>query len=123
MKRYELTFLIAPETSEEEREGYFQKISEFITKEDGTIEEIKKPIRKRMGVAVSERKEAFLATLFFTLNPEKTGKLKQFLEGEKNIIRHIIVKKKENAIFKKSSPKAELKEIDKKIDEILKIGE
>lgn len=121
MKRYELTFLISPYISREEIDQLCQKIGEFIKNEGGNVEEIRNPLRKELGVVISKNREAFLETIIFYLPSEKIEELEKLLSQEKDIIRQMIVinkKEKEDSILKKA-PKAELEEIDQKIDEIL----
>ena len=124
MKRYELTFLMVPQVSKEETEEICEKISRFISEEGGSVEETRVPIKKSSpGLSLHKKADVFVGTVFFILSPEKTETLKQFLIQEKKIMRHMIVVKKIKEYSVKRPPKAELKEIDKKIDEILKISE
>lgn len=124
MKRYELTFLTSPGVSRENIDEISKKISDFVVSEGGSLEEKKTPIRKKIELPDYKKSESFLNNLSFFINPEKIEKLKSILIQEKNIIRHIIItkKKKEEESVSRKIPKAELKEIDEKIDEILKIG-
>ncbi len=122
MKRYEVAILVVPEIAEEEIKEIKEKISSFITENQGTIESISIPVRKKLGVPILKKEEALFFFLLINLEPEKVDSFGQLISGEKNILRHIIVTKKEKSVLKKSNSKTELKEIDKKIEEILKIG-
>jgi len=119
MKTYELTYLISPDLSEKEVFSFQEKIISLIQEAGGTLGEVKTPVRKKM---------AYLSTLNFHLDPEKLGSLEKKLKSEQKILRYLILKKK---ILKKIPeiliekpkrivrPKVELKEIEKKLEEIL----
>ena len=80
------------------------------------------PVRKKSSNG------AYLSTLNFHLDPEKLGSLEKKLKSEQKILRYLILKKK---ILKKIPeiliekpkrivrPKVELKEIEKKLEEML----
>ncbi len=132
MKNYELTYLIKPDIFETEIKSLTEKISAFI-KEQGKIIKTSEPNKKNLGYQIKDRAEALLVSLDFSLNPENIKKLEEMLKKENQVIRHIIViKKKVREITPRIKPiellvekpqgskKVELKEIDKKIEEILK---
>jgi len=120
MRNYELTYLISSGLSEEELKRFQEKIISLIQEIGGTLGETKEPIRKKV---------AYLATLNFHLSPEKLDSLEKRLKSENQIIRYMILVRKapkkvlEVAIKSKKiikpEPKVELKEIEKKLEEIL----
>jgi len=121
MRYYELTYLISPELSEEEIRGFQEKIISLIQELRGELlGEVKTPVRKKM---------AYLATLNFHLSPEKLGGLEKGLKSENQVLRYIILTKKvpkkvPEVVIKpkkivKPEAKVELKEIEKKLDEML----
>jgi len=127
MKTYELTYLISPDLSEKEVLSFQEKIISLIQEVEGTLGEVKTPVRKKM---------AYLATLNFHLSPKKLGSLEKKLKAEGQVLRYIILTKprrktpitfrKRMAEGKPTTPekkvvreKVELKEIEKKLEEIL----
>jgi small subunit ribosomal protein S6 len=132
MKLYELTYLISPEVSEEELKSLNEKINSLIQKGAGALNEIKPPIKKKLAYPIKKQNEAFLIELSFYLEPEKLGSLEKELKAEKKILRYLILAKPKLKIIKlrkrpkKVIPKplkekkVELKEIEKKLEEILK---
>ncbi len=120
MKRYELTFFLSPEVSKEETDKIIGGIEDIIKEDGGKVEEVKKPSRKVLPISILERKEVFLLTLFFSLDPEKLEKIRNYLLEEKRILRHMLIFSKKKTEDKEKN-KAELKEINEKIDEILKV--
>jgi len=146
MKLYELTFLLTPDLSEEERALSQKKIQSFIQEEDGILTDSKNPLKRKLGYPIKKKGEAFLVTLNFNLAPEKLGSLEKKLRSENQILRYLILTKKRPKIFPaegKKLPfsskilpsetykdkiivkppkekKVELKEIEKKLEEILR---
>jgi small subunit ribosomal protein S6 len=145
MKLYELAYLISPELSEEELKSLREKISSLVQKEGGVLNEINFPNKKSLFFPIKKQKEAFLIDLTFYLEAEKLGNLEKELKSEKKILRYLILTKKipsaarsrpfirRGGILadkkvsevktkpskKLAEPKVELKDIEKKLEEIL----
>jgi len=132
MKLYELTYLISPELSESELKSLNEKINSLIQKGTGVLNEVKLPIKKRLGQLIKKQREAFLINLSFYLEPDKLGSLEKELKSEKKILRYLIlakpkikiakVRKRPTKVIPKipvKEKKVELKEIEKKLEEIL----
>jgi len=137
MKLYELTYLISPELSEEELKNIQEKISSLIQKEGGVLNEINFPNKKGLFFPIKKQKEAIFADLNFYLEAEKLGNLEKELKSEKKILRYLILAKpqtKTPITFRKkmiggkpttprkkvAGRKVELKDIEKKLEEILR---
>lgn len=127
MKIYEFTYLIEPDLSKEDINSLQETIKSFIEEEEGSITKINPPLKKNLAYPIKKNKEAFLADLTFDLNPDKLDSLKKKIKSEKRIIRYLLLKKKllkkklKVRATRKPQPKAkvELKEIEKKLEEIL----
>ncbi len=137
MRHYELTYLISPELSEEEIRGFQEKIISLIQGVGGSLSEVLEPTRKKMVYPVRKKSSngVYLTTLNFNLSPEKLGGLEKGLKSENQVLRHIILTKPRTkevlGLSKKVPPsklpkkivkpeaKVELKEIEKKLEEIL----
>lgn len=136
MQLYQLDYLISPEISEQDAQALGEKIKSLIEKDQGSIVKIELLSNQVLAYEVKNFTEAFLAGLSFNLEPEKLEELKKTLESEKNILRYMVFKKrllkdkprtrrvikvsKEIKILKtRPKRKVELKEIEKKLDEIL----
>ncbi len=138
MNYYELTCLISPSFSEEETKEISEKIKNFIEKESGSLEKTILPLKNTLGYSVKTTKRVPLIVSNFRLEPGKIENLEKKLKSENQILRYIILSKKihkenplKESLFKKSTEKykhslpqvknkkVELKEIDKKIEEIL----
>jgi ribosomal protein S6 len=124
MKNYELTYLISPNLSEKEVLIFQEKIISLIQEGGGTLDEVKTPVRKK-GI--------YLATLNFHLDSGKLGNLEKKLKADGQVLRYIILTKKLPKKVPEKKPeitikpkkivkpkaKVELKEIEKKLEEIL----
>lgn len=131
MKKYELTYLISPDLSEEEAKNLSNRISAFIKEKEGNVLNTSNPVKKELAYEIKKTLEAFLVIISFSLENTHLITLKEKIVKTKNILRHIISIKrniKETPIrkrFKKeiltdsNVKKVELGEIDQKIEEIL----
>ena len=133
MHFYELAYLISPELPEEELKSLQEKINSLIQKGAGVLNEIKLPIKKKLAYPIKKQREAFLINFNFYLEPEKLGSLEKELKSEKKILRYLILARPKSKIAKvrkrpakvipkipAKEKKVELKEIEKKLEEILR---
>ena len=133
MKLYELTYLISPELPEEELKSLQERINSLIQKEKGVLSGVKIPIKKKLAYLIKKQREAFLTDLSFYLEPDKLGSLEKELKSEKKILRYLILARPKSKIVKvrkrptkviskipAKEKKVELKEIEKKLEEILR---
>ena len=141
MKQYELTYLITSELSEDEGRALSEKVTSFVQDEGGLL--INSQIfiaKKQLAYPIKKQTQAHLVTLIFQLNPEKLAALEIRLKKEENILRYLIIMKKvRKALPKlrrrltpsiepvpgkeegriKKEKKVELKDIEKKLEEII----
>lgn len=126
MKLYELTYLVSSGMPTEEIKGFSRKISGFVSEQGGLIESESEPSRKNLA----GKRESYLVSLVF--RTDKINTIEEKIKTEGTIIRYMILAKKEPSLkaekparfYKKpaepsKAKKAELKEIDEKIEEIL----
>jgi len=128
MKLYEIIYLISADLSEEELKACQEKITSLI-QEEGVLSEVGSSIRKILAYPIKKKRAAFSATLSFQLEPERLENLEKKLKAESKILRYLILTKKlpKMAVVPvkkpkriiKPKPKVELKEIEKKLEEIL----
>ena len=145
MKHYELTYLITPELSEENVRAFQEKVIVLIKDEEGILEEVKVPLSRKLAYPIKKTGEplkytsAYLAVLNFQLNPEKISALEKKLKSENQILRYLLLTKRpsrkvefiarrivvpkteiiEKPKVSEEEKKVELKEIEKKLEEIL----
>ena len=91
MKTYELTYIISPEITSEEAEAKAKQIGSLITSKEGVIVKQSNPTAKAMSYPVKKRASGFMGVLEFQLEPEKLLELKDTLNKDQIINRHMIV--------------------------------
>ena len=149
MKNYELIYLSSPNLSEGELNLLREKIFSLIQEVGGELLVggglANTSVREKLASPVKNKDEAYFTTLSFRIEPGKLENLEKKLRLESQILRYLIlVKPKPEKLFEpkpaqilparltfgnskaggprktlKEKPKVELKEIEKKLDEIL----
>lgn len=140
MKTYELTYIISPEITSEEAIAEAKDIESFVQAQKGVILRQNNPIARTLSYPIKKRASGFMGVLEFQLEPEKLSELKEKIDKDRKIVRHMVIIKKlvkerkqrrtriKPVSIVESSPietetkaekKVELEEIEKKLDEIL----
>ena len=138
MKLYELTYLIPLDLPEIEVKSLQEKINSFILDSQGALDRIENIIRKRLGGPIKNQTAAQVGTLNFYMSPEKLAELEKKLKAENQVVRYVILYKKPrkaeaarrirrlapamaevSAKTTEKPKKVEIKEIEKKLEEIL----
>jgi len=134
MKLYELTYLISPELKEEEIKKVFSRIESLLSETGGILIENKSQGTVKLGYEIKKQKEALSATAKFQMAPEKIKSFQEKIKEIPEILRFLIlaakpekIKKEVSKIIRKpvkpkktvKEKKVELKEIEKKLEEIL----
>lgn len=126
--KYELTYLISPNLSPEEVENFSKNIEAQVSK-IGEILPLEKPRKIRLAYPIEKKGEAFLQVFGFKSEPKKVLEFKETLGKEQNILRYLLIKKRERPerltgrtkeFVKKpiTEKKVELKEVEKEIEKI-----
>ena len=142
---YEIGLLIHPELPEERASEVLGTVRSYIEKSGGVLESTVDPKLRRLGYAVKKNTQAYFAALQCVIAPEAVTKVKKEVDGNTNILRHLIltwkkeaprtilrrnIEKPEGSVAsppvvpftpaeKKEENKTDIQEIDKKLDEIL----
>lgn len=130
MKQYELTYLASPDLSEEELKALGEKINSFVAEAAGISIRESSFLRKKLAFLIKRKGYAHLNTLIFQLNPEKLESFEKNLKAQDQVLRYLILakrkpgaeeifEKRRRSIRKKEPAKVEMKEIEKKLEEIL----
>jgi len=135
MRNYELTYLLSSDLSEDEARQFQNKISSSIQEEGGILGEGNVFLKRRLAYPVKKTVQAYLISQNFKLNQEKLVNWEKKIKTENQILRFILTIKRERRFVpprRRLSPvsektplkvrtekKVELKEIEKKLDEIL----
>lgn len=93
MNNYELTYINSSELTQEEVETIAKEIESFIQKNEGVVLRRENPVPKMLSYSIKNKNSVFFNTLIFQLEPEKINELKEKIEKNEKIIRHILVTK------------------------------
>ena len=147
MKLYEIDYLITADISEKEVSSLNEEIQALIRKEEGIIRKFTISPEKRLAYPIEKKVRAFLVSIILDLNVDKIKLITKTLKDKKEIIRYLVLnkkdikeeireerkegkegrdnKKEENELTKIVKPrkekvdKVELKEIEEKLEKIL----
>ncbi len=128
MKYYELACLISPNLSEQELNSFSEKINSLVQEQGAILDKILPEKKIVLGSPIKKNTSAFFKILTFNLNPEKLNDLGKKLKDNKEILRYSIISRhqvkskklvSEPIKIQASKGKVELKDIDKKLKEIL----
>lgn len=135
MKFYQLTYLISPNLTKEDLKKIETGIITFLQEQGGILDKINSPVEKKLGYLIKKQNVAFLTILNFYLEQGKILQLEEKLKSEPEILRYLILLKNKTKVRssrkefhqladkkpkKKQKEKVELKEIEKKLEEIFK---
>ena len=137
MRNYELTLILSPEKSESETNDMFQNLVAFIQDKGGILEKQNITPKRDLGVPIQKKEQGVLATLSFNVAQENLPEIEKKLKENTDVLRYMISKKSPIRVMKKRAkrietttlstisqakkePKAEVKDIDKKLEEIFK---
>ena len=121
MTAYELSYIVSPEITSEEAEAKAKEFEALVQSKEGVIVKQNNPVAKTLAYPIKKRASGFFGVLEFQLEPEKMVEIKEVIEKDKKIVRHMIVIKrpakpiKERRSRTKTAPTFE---IEKKTEEV-----
>lgn len=133
MRIYDLTLILSPEKGESEINDMFQNLIAFIQDNGGILEKQNITAKRDLGVPIQKKKQGILATLSFNIAQENLIAIEKMLKENADVLRYMISKKSPIRVIKKRAkrietpslsttskkePKVEVKDIDKKLEEI-----
>lgn len=142
---YEIGLLIQPELPEGEASAVLGTIRSYIEKTGGVLESTVDPKLRKLAYPIKKLNQAYFAALQFTVSPDKVTNIKKDVETNTSVIRHLILTWKKEVPrpvlrrplvepspdgsapapslhtppAREDEPKTDIREIDKKLDEIL----
>lgn len=134
-QNYELTYLISSQADQDQANALAIKVNDFLPENNGLIFENQLPRKINLAYLIKKENTAWLQTIYFSLEPVQVETLEKKLQETKEILRFLILKrlplkrlkprrkpKEKTKIIETTTtpPKVGLKEIEKKLDEILK---
>lgn len=88
---YEITYLIDPKLSEEERGAFNASVDELVSGFSGNVLPGGPVLRKRLAYKIKKQEAAFLRVLNIELDPAKIADLQDFLKRAEGVMRFTIL--------------------------------
>lgn len=114
MKTYELTYIISPEITSEEAEAFSKELESLVQSKEGTILKQSNPIAKTLSYPIKKFASGFFGILEFSIEADKLIEIKEKMDKDGKIIRHIVIIKKP---VKERRRRAERKEAEPIVEE------
>ncbi|SDM05768.1 30S ribosomal protein S6 [Halarsenatibacter silvermanii] len=93
MRKYETTFVLNPDQSEEARERTLERVKEVIESSDAEIEEIDEWGEKRLAYEIDNQRTGYYVVIEFEGSPEVTDALKREFGLIGDVMRHLVVRR------------------------------
>ncbi len=94
MKTYELTGIISPSLTLDQANTTAKEVESLIQNKEGVILKSEKTAIKTLAYPIKKQSSAYFFILEFQIQEGKIKELRDYLEKEKNILRHFIIVKK-----------------------------
>ena len=147
MKTYEATYIISSQITQEKADGVKKELESFIQSKEGVILTSEKISIQTLAYPIKKQSSGYFTTLTFQILEDKIKEIKEKIEKNSEILRHLILIKKpfkelkrartrkpsatsrfkvaeespfiKNSENKKKTETVKIDEIEKKLDEIL----
>lgn len=91
MKPYELTYIISSELTAGEAEAKTKNIESLIQDKEGIVLRSEKPFPRTLAYNIKKQSSGFFGVLEFQIEPEYLGELKEKIQKDDKIIRHMFL--------------------------------
>lgn len=91
LRDYELTVILRPDMDVEKLEARFTAISQFITDKGGTVSEIQKWGKRKLGYPIKHTLEGFYALVKCKMKPASGKDLEENLRISEDVLRHLLI--------------------------------
>ena len=94
MPSYELVLIVNPEVTDEEMPDFIAKLSELISKNGGSVDEVNQWGRKQLAYPIKRSTEGNYVLTKLTLKPTSTKDIEANFRLSAKILRHLLVRSK-----------------------------
>jgi len=94
MPSYELVLIVNPEVTDEEMPDFIAKLSELISKNGGSVDEVNQWGRKQLAYPIKRSTEGNYVLTKLTLKPTSTKDIEANFRLSGKILRHLLVRSK-----------------------------
>ena len=89
--QYEITYLIDPKLSEEQRGALQTSVDDLVTKLEGSVMGSTPTLRKKLAYEIKHNNSAFFTIMHIDLPPAKLADIQDFLKREAKVLRSTIL--------------------------------
>ncbi len=91
MKKYEVMFIAKP-VEETEVDPIVEKVTNLITKNDGTVEKVDRWGKRHLAYPVKKQNDGYYVLINFEANPTVIYEIDRVMKIQDEILKHMIVK-------------------------------
>lgn len=91
MKTYELTYIVSPDVNSEEAAAKAKEFEAAIQSKEGVVVKQSNPIATTLSYPIKKRASGLVGVIEFQLEPEKLVEIKQMVEKDGKIVRHMLI--------------------------------
>jgi small subunit ribosomal protein S6 len=91
LRDYELTVVIAPETSEETLEASIESISRYVTDRGGVVSDVQRWGKRKLAYPIKHFIEGYYVLLHFKMKPLDGSELENNLRISEEVLRHLLI--------------------------------
>ena len=95
MRDYELTVIFSPEIAEEDIDTAIERVSQYITQKDGTINEVNRLGRRKLAYPINNFRDGNYLLIQLKLDPNQAAKLETNLKSWDDVLRYLLVRPEE----------------------------
>jgi small subunit ribosomal protein S6 len=91
LRDYELTIVIAPETSEEQLEASVESISRYVTDRGGSVSDVQRWGKRKLAYPIKHFIEGYYILFQFKMKPQDGRELESNLRISEEVLRHLLI--------------------------------
>jgi len=91
LRDYELTVVIAPETSEEKLEASVESISRYVTSRGGSVSDVRKWGKRKLAYPIKHSIEGYYFLFQFKMRPQDGRELENNLRISEEVLRYLLI--------------------------------
>ena len=92
MNKYEAMFVLRPDLGKEELDKVLSQIQDSITKNKGSVDEIKEWGRHKLAYAIEKHKEGIYYLVNFQIDPKVVSTIKRVFTLNESILRSLVTR-------------------------------
>jgi small subunit ribosomal protein S6 len=93
MRKYELTFIVRPDLSEDNLNAAIEQVQQWVTAEGGNeVERVDQWGRRRLAYHIGDHREGYYVLLEVNLDADTINEIERNLKLSDNILRYLLIR-------------------------------